>query len=144
MSAEQSAQFNLEILSGDLLQFDAPGYLSDEGNVGFGGGRLGDICDVRAPVSGYKVRFWGASPPFSIGPGIPNYNVHDYNPGPSSFAGDPNEVADFVIGISVIMCKQSTDLHFSVGHCCACPFKTKAICALVFHLKRCYCRCFWR
>ncbi|MCW8925885.1 MAG: hypothetical protein OQJ84_06480 [Xanthomonadales bacterium] len=95
---EFPAQFILEVDS-DLFQFDDPGFLSDDGSVGYGAGRLGDIADIKDPISGYKIRFWGANPPFTIGPGIPGYDPHDYNPGPASFGGDPNEVANFVIGI---------------------------------------------
>ena len=96
---EFPAQFILEITSDDRAQYDDPGFLSDGGSVGYGAGRLGDIADIKDPISGYKIRFWGANPPFTIGLGIPAYNPHDYNPGPASFGGDPNEVADFVIGI---------------------------------------------
>ncbi len=97
MSAAQKGAFIFEVTNQDLLMFDAPGEFTAPGSIGFGAGRLGDIMDIRDPVSGYKLRLWAANPSFSIN--LANYNPQDYNPGPDYFGGVSGEIADFVIGV---------------------------------------------
>lgn len=97
MSAQQKGAFVWELTNNDLLMFDAPGLFSAPGSTGYGVGRMGDIMDIKDPVTGYKLRLWGINPTFSLN--LDNYNPQDYNPGPANFGGDPLEVADFVLGI---------------------------------------------
>lgn len=97
MSAAQRGAFVWSITNNDAPIFDAPGYFSGPGSTGYGAGRLGDIMDIEDPITGYKLRLWGANPTWSLA--LANYNPQDYNPGPAYFGGDANKTADFVLGI---------------------------------------------